>query len=108
MAGAAKVFSREYSQAHMSHATMEPLVAVADVKADGAEIWAPVQSPFGARQDIAKALGMDIAKVKVNVTLLGGGFGRKSKCDFAIEAALLSQKTKQPIKAPTANSIRLR
>ncbi len=98
MAGAAKVFSREYSQAHMAHATMEPLVAVADVKADSAEIWAPVQSPFGARQDIAKALNMDIAKVKVNVTLLGGGFGRKSKCDFAIEAALLSQKTEQPVK----------
>ncbi len=98
MKSAAKTFAREYSQAHMAHATMEPPVAVADVKADSAEIWAPVQSPFGARGDIAKALGMPIEKVRVNVTLLGGGFGRKSKCDFAIEAALLSQKTGQPIK----------
>lgn len=98
MKDASKTFAREYSQAHMAHAMMEPPVAVADVKADSAEIWAPVQSPYGARQDIAKALNMPIEKVKVNVTLLGGGFGRKSKCDFAIEAALLSQQTKQPIK----------
>ncbi len=98
MKDASKTFAREYSQAHMAHAMMEPPVAVASVTDDGAEIWAPVQSPYGARQDIAKALDMPIEKVKVNVTLLGGGFGRKSKCDFAIEAALLSQKTKQPIK----------
>lgn len=95
---AAKTFSREYTQAHMVHTPMEPPVAVADVKADSAEIWAPVQSPYGTRQDIAKALGMDPENVRVNVTLLGGGFGRKSKCDYAIEAALLSQQTGQPIK----------
>ncbi len=95
---AARTFAREYSQAHMAHTPMEPPVAVADVKADSAEIWAPVQSPYGAREDIAKALGMPMEKVRVNVTLLGGGFGRKSKCDYAIEAALLSQKTGQPIK----------
>jgi len=95
---AAKTFSREYTQAHMAHASMEPPVAVADVKADSAEIWAPVQSPYGARQDIAAALKLPVEKVKVNVTLLGGGFGRKSKCDFAIEAALLSQLTGHPIK----------
>ncbi|MGI9523485.1 MAG: molybdopterin cofactor-binding domain-containing protein [Hyphomicrobiaceae bacterium] len=97
-ADAAEMFEREYTQAHMVHAPMEPPAAVADVKADSAEIWAPVQSPYGARQDVAAALNMDPSKVKVNVTLLGGGFGRKSKCDFAIEAALLSQKTGQPIK----------
>ncbi len=97
-ADAAKVFEREYSQAHMVHATMEPLVAVADVKADSAEIWAPVQSPYQARQDIAKALGLDESKVRVNVTLLGGGFGRKSKGDFATEAALLSKEVGAPVK----------
>ncbi len=97
-AAASKVVSREYSQLHMVHAMMEPPVAVADVKDGSAEIWAPVQSPFGARGDIAAALGMDIEKVRVNVTLLGGGFGRKSKCDFAIEAALLSQKVGAPVR----------
>ncbi len=95
---AAKVFGQEYSQAHMVHAMMEPPVAVADVKDGKAEIWAPVQSPYGARGDIAAALNMDIENVRVNVTLLGGGFGRKSKCDYAIEAALLSQKTGIPIR----------
>lgn len=95
---AAKTFGQSYYQAHMIHAPMEPPVAVANVTADGAEIWAPVQSPFGARGDVAAALEMDIEKVKVNVTLLGGGFGRKSKCDFAIEAALLSRAAKRPVK----------
>lgn len=95
---AAKVFGQEYTQAHVAHTPMEPPVAVASVKDGKAEIWAPVQSPYGARGDIAAALNMDIEDVRVNVTLLGGGFGRKSKCDFAIEAALLSQKIGAPVK----------
>ncbi len=97
-ANAAKVFGQEYSQAHMAHAMMEPPVAVADVKPGSAEIWAPVQSPWGTRQDLAAALNLPIENVRVNVTLLGGGFGRKSKCDYAIEAALLSQKIGEPVK----------
>ena len=57
------------------------------------EVWAPVQSPGGARDDIAKRLGVKPEEtVTVHNTLLGGGFGRKSKCDFAIEAALLSKE----------------
>lgn len=97
-AEAAKVFGREYSQAHMAHAPMEPPVAIADVKDGKAEIWAPVQSPFGTRQDIAAALELPIEDVVVHVTLLGGGFGRKSKCDFAIEAALLSREVSAPVR----------
>lgn len=96
--GAAKVFARDYSQAHMAHAMMEPPVAVANVANGKAEIWAPVQSPFGTRGDLAGALNMPIEDVTVNVTLLGGGFGRKSKCDFAIEAAQLSQRIGAPVK----------
>ncbi|MEM7423818.1 MAG: molybdopterin cofactor-binding domain-containing protein [Pseudomonadota bacterium] len=95
---AAKTYKQQYSQAHMAHAMMEPPVAVANVADGKAEIWAPVQSPFGTRADIAAALNMSIENVTVNVTLLGGGFGRKSKCDFAIEAALLSQKIGSPVK----------
>ncbi len=97
-ASAAKTFAAEYYQPHMAHAMMEPPVAVADVAGGKAEIWAPVQSPYQTRQDIAAALGLDVADVRVNVTLLGGGFGRKSKCDYAIEAALLSQKISAPVK----------
>ena len=97
-ASAAKSFVREYTQAHLVHAPMEPLAAVASVTRSGAELWAPVQSPSAARQDVAAALGMDTSDVKMNVTLLGGGFGRKSKCDDVIEAALISQKIGAPVK----------
>ncbi len=97
-AGAARRFSRTYTQAHMAHIPMEPPVAVANVTADGAEIWAPLQSPYACRTDVAAALGMDPAQVRVNVTLLGGGFGRKSKHDFAIEAALLSREVGAPVR----------
>ncbi|MEP2783228.1 MAG: molybdopterin cofactor-binding domain-containing protein [Pseudoruegeria sp.] len=97
-AGANTVFEREYTQSHMVHAPMEPLVAVANVKADSAEIWGPFQSPYQVRQDVAAAVGLDVEHVRVNVTLLGGGFGRKSKGDYGIEAALLSQKVGSPVK----------
>ncbi len=98
LAAAAKVFSWEYYQAHMAHAPMEPPVAVATVANGKCEVWACLQSPYGARLDIANFLGMKEEDVKVNVTLLGGGFGRKSKCDFAIEAAYLSQQVGAPVR----------
>lgn len=93
-----KVVVGEYYLPHLAHVSMEPPVAVADVKDGKAEIWAPVQSPGGTRADIAKTLGIGEDNVTVNVTLLGGGFGRKSKCDFAIEAALLSKALGAPVK----------
>jgi isoquinoline 1-oxidoreductase beta subunit len=93
-----KVIVGEYYLPHLAHVSMEPPVAVADVKGDKAEIWAPVQSPGGTREDVAKTLGIPEDNVTVNVTLLGGGFGRKSKCDFALEAALLSQALGAPVK----------
>lgn len=94
---AKEVFSEEYRCQHLSQASMEPLVCVADVKDGKAELWAPIQSPYGAREDIAKALEIPIENVTVHVTLLGGGFGRKSKWDFMLEAALLSKKAGAPI-----------
>jgi isoquinoline 1-oxidoreductase subunit beta len=96
--GADKVITGEYYLPHLAHASMEPPVAVADVKGDRAEIWAPVQSPGGTREDVAKTLGIAEDHVTVNVTLLGGGFGRKSKCDYALEAALLSKTLGAPVK----------
>ncbi|MFL6837930.1 MAG: molybdopterin cofactor-binding domain-containing protein [Bradyrhizobium sp.] len=95
---AEKVIVGEYYLPHLAHVAMEPPVAVADVKGDKAEIWAPVQSPGGTREDVAKTLGIPPENVTVNVTLLGGGFGRKSKCDFALEAALLSKTMGAPVK----------
>ena len=93
-----KVIVGEYYAPHLAHVSMEPPVAVADVKDGKAEIWAPVQSPGGTREDVAKTLGISEDNVTVNVTLLGGGFGRKSKCDFALEAALLSKELGAPVK----------
>lgn len=96
-ANAKQVFSEEYRCQHLSQAAMEPLVCVADVKDGKAEVWAPIQSPYGAREDIAKALELPVEDVTVHVTLLGGGFGRKSKWDFMLEAAMISKKIGAPV-----------
>jgi len=98
MKAADKVVVGEYYLPHLAHVSMEPPVATANVANGKAEIWAPVQSPGGTREDVAKTLDMPIENVTVHVTLLGGGFGRKSKCDFALEAALLSQKLGAPVR----------
>jgi isoquinoline 1-oxidoreductase beta subunit len=95
---AAKVVVGEYYLPHMAHVSMEPPVATALVADGKAEVWAPVQSPGGTRGDVAKTLGIPEQNVTVNVTLLGGGFGRKSKCDFALEAALISRAIGAPVK----------
>ena len=92
LAGAVKVIDREYYIPHAAHATMEPPAATAQIKGGKADIWACVQSPGGTRTDVAATLGMKEEDVTVHVTLLGGGFGRKSKCDFALEAAILSKE----------------
>jgi isoquinoline 1-oxidoreductase beta subunit len=91
-AGAAEVFTADYHQSHVAQASMEPPVALARITDGKIEVWAPAQSPYGAREDIAKALDVPIETVTVHVTLLGGGFGRKSKCDYMIEAVQLSKK----------------
>jgi isoquinoline 1-oxidoreductase beta subunit len=92
LAAAAKVITREYYAPHLHHATMEPPAATARMNEGRWEVWAPVQSPGGTRDDVAAALGVTTAELTVYPTLLGGGFGRKSKCDYAIEAALVSKE----------------
>jgi isoquinoline 1-oxidoreductase beta subunit len=96
---AGKVIERTYLAPFYAHATLEPPAAIADFKGDGTcEIWAPTQHPQWARQAVAQALDIDYQSVKMNVTLLGGGFGRKSKPDFVVEAALLSKAAKSPVR----------
>jgi len=80
-----------YFMPHLAHATMEPPVAIARVGSDKAEAWAPVQDPQSARDQIAEQLGIDGADVTLHATVLGGGFGRKAKPDFVVEAAHLSR-----------------
>jgi isoquinoline 1-oxidoreductase beta subunit len=98
LAGASRRLTAEYYVPYLAHASMEPVAAVAEFKDGRCEVWAPTQSPQGARDEIAKALGISTDNVRVNVTLLGGGFGRKSFPDFIIEAALLSRAMNAPIK----------
>ncbi len=90
-AKAAKTVEAEYLVPHLSQLQMEPLVAVARVADGRAEIWAPTQNPQANRTDVAKMLGLPEDKVTINVTMLGGGFGRKSKSDFVVEAAHLAK-----------------
>jgi len=93
-----KVIEAEYFAPHLAHASMEPPVAVADVRDDKITVWAPTQNPVGVREEVAKALGRKKEDVTCHVTFLGGGFGRKSKPDYAVEAALLSKNTGKPVK----------
>jgi len=92
MAKAARKVEAEYYLPHLAHATMEPPSAAARIVDGRCEVWAPTQAPQATRENVAKRLGLPLEKVTVHVTLLGGGFGRKSKPDFATEAAFLSQQ----------------
>src|SRR4030095_15252845 len=88
---AARRHEAEYYVPHLAHATMEPPAATARIVNGKAEVWGCFQSPQGTRDVVAKRLGMSSDDVTVHVTLLGGGFGRQSKPEYAIEAAVLSQ-----------------
>lgn len=96
--GARKVIEHTYVAPYLAHATMETPAALAVVKNGECEIWACTQNPQGAREAVAGAIGFDVEKVKLNVTLLGGAFGRKSKPDFILEAAILAKESGLPIK----------
>lgn len=98
LAAASRRIVGEYYVPTLSHAQMEPMAAVARVSDGMVEAWAPTQSPQAARGSIAQYLGLDIAKVTVHVTLLGGGFGRKSKPDSICEAAWLAREVGAPVR----------
>ena len=99
LAAAAKRVSAEYYLPHLAHAPMEPPAATARFEQGKCEVWGCFQSPQGARDLIAKRLDMPVENVTVHVTLLGGGFGRKSMSDFGIEAALLAREMQgKPVK----------
>ena len=89
--GASKRVEAEYYAPHLAQAPMEPPAATAHIVNGQCEVWACTQAPQVSRERVAKWLNLPEEKVTVHVTLLGGGFGRKSKPDYVIEAALLSQ-----------------
>ena len=98
LATASHRVAADYFVPYYSHAPMEVPNAVANVVADRCEIWTPTQFPQAARTTVAEVLGLRLEQVTVNVTLLGGAFGRKSKPDYVAEAALLSREIGAPVK----------
>ena len=93
-----KIVEAQYYAPMLAHAPMEPPAALAVYRDGKVEAWAATQGPQGAEEAIAAAVGIKKEDVTVNVTLLGGAFGRKSFPDFVVEAAVLSKKTGKPVK----------
>lgn len=93
-----RVIEATYHAPYAVHAMMEPPACTAVVEGDRCEVWSATQGPQWTVGEVAGALGIPGGNVKVHVTLVGGGFGRKSKPDYAVEAALLAQKTGRPVK----------
>jgi isoquinoline 1-oxidoreductase beta subunit len=93
-----KVMEAVYYTPMAAHASMEPPAAVAEFRNGKAEIWCPTQNPQAVQDTVSAALGIDKRNVICHVTLLGGGFGRKSKPDYAAEAAILARKLGKPVK----------
>ncbi len=98
LATAIRKIEAEYHTPHLAHVPMEPLVAIAKFDGGLCECWAPTQNPQGARTEVAHALGIGEDAVTIHVTLLGGGFGRKSKPDYVVEAALLAKEAGVPVR----------
>src|SRR6202051_3952744 len=92
------VFEADYYVPLLAHAPMEPMVALAEFKDGKVTAWAPTQNPQAARAIVSSVLGIPPEDVICHVTLLGGGFGRKSKPDYVAEAAVLSKTLGRPVK----------
>jgi isoquinoline 1-oxidoreductase beta subunit len=91
MEKAAKRIVAEYTSLNVTHAAMEPMNCTARVDGDKIEFWAPTQSPFGVFLAAVKGLGFKPENVKINVTLLGGGFGRRAENDYAVDAGFMAR-----------------
>jgi CO/xanthine dehydrogenase Mo-binding subunit len=95
---AGKKIEASYSLPFMAHAPMEPGNCTAHYRGTECEIWGPTQVPQDCRDTIAPLVGLKPEQVKVNITLLGGGFGRRLEHDYAVEAALVSKAINAPVK----------
>jgi len=100
LAGAAKTITAEYDVPYLAHAMMEPLNCVVDLRPDSCEIWTGTQFETPDRASAAKVAGLPPEKVKLNTTLLGGGFGRRANpaSDFVVEAVHVAKVAKAPVK----------
>lgn len=97
-ADAATIIERTYSAPFLAHNTLEPMNFFADVKADRAELIGPIQTPEYLRKTVASVLGMPEESVSIQMTRMGGGFGRRLYGNFGVEAAVISQAVQAPVK----------
>ncbi|MGB5369143.1 MAG: molybdopterin cofactor-binding domain-containing protein [Flavobacteriaceae bacterium] len=95
---AAKVIERTYSAPFIAHNTLEPMNFFANVTDDSAELIGPTQTPEALEGSVSKLLGMPIENITVNMTRIGGGFGRRLYVHFGVEAAAISKKIGAPVK----------
>ena len=98
LANASDKLVADYYVPHLAQAPMEPPCATAMYYKDRVDVWAATQNPQADMETVGAMVGMPKEKINVHVTMLGGGFGRKSKPDFSAEAAYLSMKTGKPIR----------
>ncbi len=95
-AAAGKKVECDYELPFQAHATMEPMNCTVHIQSDGAEAWAPTQSPEQTAQMIGKISGLPSEKIKIHTTYMGGAFGRRYQGDFALEAAQIAKHTGKP------------
>ena len=91
LVAAARLLEAEYSFPYQAHATVEPMNATVHIQPEGAELWTGTQSPNKAQTTAATALGLKPEQMKVNVALIGGGFGRRLGTDFSTEATQVAK-----------------
>lgn len=96
-AKATKKLEAVYETPYQSHSCMEPLNCTADVRDNSIEIWGPVQEANWIQADLSERMKIPAANITVNMTFLGGGFGRKASPDYPYEAALISKEMKAPV-----------
>jgi isoquinoline 1-oxidoreductase beta subunit len=97
LGAAAMILDAVYITPFQAHAPVETMNCLADVRKASCEIWAPTQCPDEARNEAAKMLGFPPESVRVHVTLIGGGFGRRLFADYVYEAVELSRAIAKPV-----------
>jgi isoquinoline 1-oxidoreductase beta subunit len=95
---AAAVIERRFVLPHIAHAPLEPVNATASYKDGAVEVWGPIQSVTACQEAVAHAVGCAAEDVKVNVTFLGGSFGRKIVPDYVLQAVQASKAVGRPVK----------
>jgi isoquinoline 1-oxidoreductase beta subunit len=96
-AGAERRCEATYELAYLSHSPLEPMNAIARADDTRAEIWAPCQAPTSLRREVAQATGIELRRVTVHPQLMGGGFGRRLKGDYAVRAVQVAQVVGRPV-----------